>query len=245
MQKFKAVNFLIICSIIIVCCSIQSKAQQIRHFDSGINIGVSINYGGIYYENSGNTLNDNWSNSYGYQFHMLYGYKISSALAMNTGAKLFVNRYKYVEQRNPETTELGEPTGNFISTSMAGTIGSTYIGIPVNLIIRPIGNKSFYTMVGPEISHKVSHSNGTLKTVIETDAEEDNEVIIEEAYDIPERSNNTLLFVNVGLGYSFDTKSIPLNIELGVKQAVTPYMSGDNFISSWMRNLSVTVSYRL
>ena len=126
---------------------------------------------------------------------------------------------------------------------MTGAVGTTYIGLPVNLIIRPLGNKSFYALIGPELSYKVAHSNGTIKTVFETESEE-HEVLFEEAYDIPERSNNTQLFVNFGIGYSFDANFIPLNIEIGVKQALTPYMSGDNFINSWMRNFSLTASYR-
>ena len=58
------------------------------------------------------------------------------------------------------------------------------------------------------------------------------------------RLGNTLLFVNAGVGYSFDSSSHPLDLEFGAKKAVRPYMSGDNFIKSWIRSFSLTVSYR-
>lgn len=219
-------------------------AQDGQNYDNGLRIGASINYGGIYYESDGDFLNDIWSNSPGYQLHVFYGFSVSSLFSLNAGATLFVNRYRFDTQRNPATNEQGDPTGDFITSSMSGAVGTTYVGLPVNLIIRPLGNKSFYALIGPELSYKVAYSNGTITTVFETESEEENEVLFVDAYDIPERSNNTQLFVNFGIGYSFDANFIPLNIEIGAKQAVTPYMSGDNFINSWIRNFSLTASYR-
>lgn len=218
-------------------------AQETQNIEDGFRLGASVNYGGIYYESNSDLLNDIWSSSLGYQFHALYGYRISSLFSLNTGATLFINRYSFDEQRTPATNEQGEPTGNFIRSSMTGSVVTSYIGLPVNFIIRPLGNKSLYALVGPEVSYKVAHSNGTIKTVFETESEEENEELFEEVYDIPERSKNTLLFVNLGIGYSFDANFIPLNIEIGAKQALTPYMSGDNFITSWIRNFSLTASY--
>ena len=118
-------------------------AQDDQNYDDGFSLGASINYGGIYFERDGDALNDIWSSSPGYQFHALYGYKISSLFSLNTGATLFTNRFSFDEQRTPATNEQGDPTGNFIRSSMTGAVGTTYIGLPVNLIIRPYGISLF------------------------------------------------------------------------------------------------------
>jgi len=241
----KTLALLIGFTIIFVGSSIQVNAQQVKHFDNGISVGASINYGGIYYESNGSVLNDIWTNSLGYQFHVLYGYNISSVISLNTGAELFVNRYRFEEQRTPETDEQGQPTGDFFTASMKDAVGTTYISVPINLILRPLGNKSFYAVVGPDISFKIAHSNGTIITNFETNSGENNQILFEESYVIPERSKSLLLFANLGVGYSFDTNLLPLNIEIGAKHSITPYMDGDNFITSWIRNLSFTLSYRL
>ena len=223
----------------------QLNAQQSANFDDGFRAGATINYGGIYYEGNGGSLNDIWSNSYGYEAHVLYGYNLSSWVSVESGINFLVNRYRFDDQRTPVTSNQGEPSGSFIKTSMEGAVGTTNLGLPVNFIIRPIKNKAFYAVVGPEISYKIAHSNGTIITVYETKSDEDNMILFQIAYDIPEQSNNTLLSVNAGVGYSFDSSSLPLNIEFRAKQSITPYVGGDDFITSWIRNLSLTISYRL
>jgi|GEM_PF-3972839 len=70
-------------------------------------------------------------------------------------------------------------------------------------------------------------------------------VMFEEPYNSPELTNDVLLFLNFGIGYSFDSDRFPLNIHIGMAQSVTPYMSADNFVRSWIRNFSLTASYRL
>lgn len=232
-------------TVIFVCYSIQASAQQDRHSDNGISFGTSINYGGKYIESNGIHLNDLWTNSFGYQFHVLYGYNFSSVLSLNTGAELFTNRYNFNDQKTPETNAQGEPTGNFITASMNDAAGITYISVPINLIIRPIGNKSFYAVVGPNISFKFAHSNAMIITNYENESGEIIQTLFEDSYDLPERSENILLFAYSGLGYSLDSNSLPLNFELGAKHSITPYMNGDNFIASWIRNVSFTLSYRL
>lgn len=245
MLNFKATSHLIIYGSIILCCTIQVNAQQSIHFDNGIIIGAAINYGGIYFESDGEILNDIWESSFGYQFQVVYCYNISPVISLTAGLELFVNRYKFVEQRSPETNVLGEPTGNFFTTSMKDEVGTTYLTLPLNLIIRPIQNKSFYAIIGPDISFRVAHKNGTANSYFVTDSGQDKELWFEETYDIPERSRNTLIFANVGLGYSLDSKLLPLNIELRAKNSITPYMDGDNFIKSWIRNVSFSLSYRI
>ena len=220
------------------------SAQNSADFDDGFRVGATLNYGGIYYESNGGALNDIWSSSFGYEAHVLYGYNLSTIISIESGVHFFFNRYRFDEQRIPATNEQGNPTGDFIRSSMSGSVGTTYIGFPVNLIIRPLENRSFYALIGSELAYKIAQSNGIITTVFETESEEENVVLFEDIYDIPERSNNTQLFVNIGIGYSFDTHYIPLNIQIGAKQALTPYMSGDNFIKSWLQNFSLTVSYR-
>lgn len=218
-----------------------AHAQGYQNYDDGFRVGASVNYGGIYYASEGDFLNDIWSNSLGYQVHVLYGFRLSSLFSLSTGATLFANRYGFKEQKNAVIGDFGEPTGGYIVSSMTGSAGTTYVGLPVNFIVRPLGNKSLYVLAGTEISYKITHSNGTIKTtLVEGD---DEHILFDERYDIPERSHDTMLFLNLGIGYSFGPASLPLNIEFGARQALTPFMSGENFINSWIRTFSLSASY--
>jgi hypothetical protein len=245
MMCFKKTPPLTVLVAVILSLAIQAFAQQGKHPDKGFSIGASLNYGGIYFERDGSFLNDLWTNSPGYQFHVLYGYNISSVFSLNTGAEIIVNRYDFKEQRTPETNEQGQATGNFFTTSMNDAVGTTYLRLPVNLIVRPLANKSFFAAVGPDVSFKVSHKNGILITRYASDSDETNENQFEDTYDIPERSRGTMFFLNAGLGYSINSNTLPLTVQLGARQSITPYMDGDDFITSWIRNLSFTISYRL
>lgn len=241
MIKPGSIQLLILFAATFVFSLPQVNAQESGHFNDGFRAGASINYGGIYYESNGSALNDVWMNSFGYQVHVLYGYNLSSLISVESGIQFFVHRYNFEEQIPPETDQAGNPTVSFFRRYMDETVGTSYLSVPLNLTIRPLANKSFYAVAGPEIAFKVAYSNGTLITYSELD-----EVIFfEEPYDIPERSNNTLLLASAGIGYSFESASFPMNIELGVKHSITPYVDGDNFVTSRIRNLSLTISYRL
>jgi len=141
-----------------------SYAQTNSDFDSGFQIGVSLNYGGIFFESEFSSLNDLWDFSIGSQFHVLYGFKLSPLFSVQTGANFLVHRYRLGDIRQPETNELGATTGNFINTSMSNDAGTSYIGVPVNLIVRPLTNKSFYALLGTNIAFKVAHKNATITT---------------------------------------------------------------------------------
>jgi len=222
------------------------QAQQLRGFDDGLRIGASLNFGNTYFESDYSSANDDWSGAAGYQTHLLYGYSLSSLFAVESGVQVFVNRYRFEDSEMIRTNEMGEEIGVFAVMSMDETVGTTYLGLPVNLIMRPLGNRSFYALLGPEISLKVAHKNGTIVTeVVDETGDFDNLEIPPFTYDPPAQSNSSVLFVNAALGYSFDSHALPLNIELGARQAVTPYISGGDYINRWMRNASFTVSYRL
>jgi hypothetical protein len=223
----------------------RADAQESRAYDTGFSIGAAINYGGIYFESDGDFLNEIWENSFGYQFHVMYGYTISPVISLNGGVELFINRYNYVEQRSPETNQQGEPSGNYYSFSMQDEVGTTYLTLPLNFIVRPLQNKSYYAVVGPDISFKVAHKNSIINVYREDESGQNRELEFEQSYDTPEQSRNTLLFVNAGLGYSIDSARLPLNIEIKAKHAIHPYMDGENFIKSWVRNVSFGLSYRL
>jgi hypothetical protein len=227
-------------------CSLPTaNARQSHHFGDGFRAGASLNYGGIYFERDGFGLNDIWLYSTGYQFHMDYGIYISSILSLRPGIELFVHRYELDELTSPETNPLGEPTGSIFRSSMDGPVGTTYLSLPVFLIIRPFGNKSVFAVAGPDISFKIAHKNGVLTTIRESGEQANGEVFFVDAYDIPERSAGTILSLNAGIGYSLDARLLPLDIEIRAKHSVTPYMGGDDFIDRWIRSLSFSVSYRL
>lgn len=247
MFKFRSIQFLILSSIVLVFNIYQVNAQQSRHFDDGFSVGASINYGGIHYEGSdGSYVNDFWSNALGYQVHVLYGYRFSSLFSLQSGIELFVHRYTYDDLNMPETTYEGESTGNFVRSKMKeSSVGTTYLSLPINLKIRPISYKSFYAVIGPEISAKIAHSNGTLVTNLETDSGEVIVTLYEMYYDIPERSRNTLISANAGIGYSFISSLSPLSVELRAKHSITPFLDGDDFITSRIRSFSLSISYRL
>ena len=231
----------------------QSLSQP-HNFDSGFNFGVSVNYGGLYFDNEFSNFNDFYKSSVGYGFHVLYPYSLSPVFSLSTGVTVFVNRYSAGENRGIFTDESGEPTGTESVTTMAGTAGTTYAGLPVNLVIRPLANKSIYATIGPEVGYRVAHNNDAFTTRLDPVPEEgdpywgmgdEDGVISVVSYINPEQSRRINLFVNAGFGYSFDEDALPLDITLGVRQAVTTYMGDDNFIDSWLRHLTFTVSYRL
>ena len=244
MNHKNTIRYSILLSLILIFGLSEGRAQVNHNFDDGLQIGASVNYGGKYFESNGDPLNDIWARSPGYQFHMLYGFELSPLFSINTGATLFFNRYSLDILRNPVTDANGEPTGDLIESSMDGTVGTTYVGLPLNLIVRPLGNKSLYITAGPELSYKVAHSNGTITSVYVNESGEFVELLFEDDYDLPEQSNSTILFINAAIGYSFDSDLFPINIEIGAKQAATPFKSGDDFITSRLRSFSFTASYR-
>lgn len=228
--------------------------NQQHGFDDGLGIGASLSFGGQNFESEYSMINDFYTNSVGYGLHLRYGYALSPLFSLNTGASLFVNRYSTGEERGSFTNETGEPTGPESFTSMAGTAGTTYAGLPINLVIRPLRNKSFYATLGPEFGFKVAHNNDIITTRIDPVPQEgdpywgevdEDGVLFVVQYDNPERSRNAMLFVNAGLGYSLDAAALPLDVALILRQAVTTYMDGDDYINSWLRHMTVSVTYRL
>lgn len=225
------------------CLHQEGNARQDTNYEEGFRFGASMNYGRIYFESDGSFLNDLWKPSPGYQFHILYEYHVSNVFSVSSGIGIFVHRYRFEEQRTPETDSMGNPTGFFATLSMRNTVGTTYLQLPLHLAMRPFANKSLYVTAGPDLALKLSHKNGTL--VSRSDSSHENPILFEDLYNTPERSNVVLFFINVGIGYSLDSRVLPMNIHLGAKQSITPYMDGDNFLTSRIRNISVTFSYRL
>ena len=225
--------------------------SQYHDFDEGFSIGASVNYGGKYFESDSGGLNDFWSSAIGFGLHFTYSYPLSPAFALGTGSTLFVNRYTFEEQRMPWTDETGQPTGPEIVASMDGAASTTYIGLPVNLVIRPLSDRSFFLALGPEVGFRVGYRNGTIITREDPpgDGTENGNgfdgAIFDENYDVPEQSEDLVLFVNAGLGYSIDSLRFPLDISLGLRQSATNYITEDNFADTWLRHLTFTVSYRL
>jgi len=207
-------------------------------------VAATLNYGGIYFSSDGNMLNDVWSSSPGFQLEVLFGYHLTPSVSLSSGASLFFNRYQFEEQIQPFTDEQGEPTGDIGRTSMDGTVGTTYLGVPAHFTFRLFGNKSFYVLAGPELAFKVGHKNGTFTSVYEHAANNETELMFSEIYNNPENSGDIQVFINLGIGYSIDSPSFPLDFHLGAKQAVMHYMGGDNFINTWIRNFSFTAAYR-
>ncbi|MCH8557931.1 MAG: hypothetical protein LAT84_08920 [Balneolia bacterium] len=164
-----------------------------------------------------------------------------------------MNRYTSDEDFSPFTNEVGEPIGVGSVTSMEGTAATIYAGIPVNLVIRPLRNKSFYAVLGPEIGFRVAHNNDMIVSRIDPVPEEgdpfegladENGILFSTEYNNPELSRKTMLFINAGLGYNLPSASLPLDFSLGVKQSLVTYIDRDDFINSWLRHATVSVYYR-
>jgi len=225
--------------LVVMLVSFPSHAQQMmRHFDNGLQVGASINYGGIHFESGAAPWSGRLKESVGMQLHATYGQNIFTFLSVNTGVSLFVNRYAFDTQSTPAD----DGTESEIHTFMDWSVGTAYVGVPLNIVLRPLELRSFYAVIGPEVSFKIDHTNGTIETIVENYSREPNEVLEEVLYDTPERSEDRIWFINAALGYSFSW--IPWNIELGLKQGITPYRSGEGIVTSRIRSAFLTAAYR-
>lgn len=228
----------------------QANIAESSIFDNGLRIGASINYGGPFFDSEFSQTNDFFTNSTGFGLQALYGFSLNSMFSVSSGITFFVNRYSSDEDFSPFTNEAGEPLGTGAITSMEGTAATAYAGVPVNLVVRPLPNKSFYAVLGPEIGFRIAHKNDMIVSRIDPIPEEgdpfgdENGIISSTEYKNPELSRKTILFINAGLGYSLPSASLPLDFSLGIKQSLVTYVDREDYINSWLRHATLSVSYR-
>jgi hypothetical protein len=220
----------------------QALAQLGTQLDERLSLGIAVNYGGKYFESDGDMLNDIWSSGYGYEIRALWNFPITPEATLNTGLQLLVNRYRFDEQLTPETNEVGLPTGRIGILSMNKAVGTTYLGIPLRISFQPLSNAFFYAFAGTDLALKIASQNGSLRFRWDVPSDED---IFADNYDVPELSRNLMVFAHAGVGVSLPEQPLPINIELGVRQSVTPYMDREDFFTTWLRSFTLAITYRL
>ncbi|MCH8568988.1 MAG: PorT family protein [Balneolales bacterium] len=218
-------------------------AQQSSHFDNGLSFNLSAHSGGIVFGSEGSNLNDYYKNEPGFGLQLQYGYSLTPMISVKSGIGFSMLRYSFSSEQQG-TDETGNPTGEIIISESDGVMSNTYIDVPLNFVLRPLPNRAFYVMAGPQLSFKVGYTN---RDFIARHISADGDVLFvfdPVTYDTPERSNNILLLAKAGIGYSLDTMNFPLNFELGFGHSLTPYLGGDGFINNYTRTFSFTIAYR-
>lgn len=233
----------IILSLGILLSPFQKVLAQSSLFEK-IEIGASANYSALHYDSDDNTINDMISYNLGFQIHVLINHQLTNKLVLQTGLEYFFFTYEIEDQKIPETDFNGALTGNYFKYFMEESFNTSYLTLPMRIQYHPFSTQKIYFTAGPEFSYKIGYSNGMTKTILKS---EDGKQLYEfpsHVYDVPEEANDFLVSGIAGVGYNLNTV-IPLIIELKVKHSITPYLSGDNYITSWLRSVSFTVSYRL
>ena len=220
----------------------QASAQKLpmEHFK----LGAAVHYSRLHISDNATGFQEHLSWDIGYQLHALSSHPLSSRFSIESGIKGFLFSYEFDEMSSRARNEEGEYTGNRLVTSMKGDLRTYYLSVPVNLQFHPF-ESSFYLSAGPEISYKAGYSNGTLETDMYT---EEGEILprfhFEEEYTVPEESQDFLLAAKTGFGLN-PGQTIPVNFELNILHSLTHYLDPDEYIDSWIRGASFSVSYQL
>jgi hypothetical protein len=222
----------------------QAEAQT--HWSDDLRIGVAVNYNSLHYDSEVDALNDMINYDFGYQVQVQWIRPLTSSLSLDTGLQYFVYRYKFDDPVNLITNPDGYPSGQYIKTISTEDFQSSYLGVPIHLRFRPFQERGLYLFGGPTIAYKVGYSNGSLDTsVYSKEDDEKLQVLFTSNYNAPELADDFLLTATAGLGYDFNRMQLPIDVSLSFKHGITTYMSGDNYVKSWIRSAMVSVSYTL
>lgn len=219
---------------------IQSIQAQSSIFDK-LEIGASANYNTLHYD--GDVLNDIISYDYGFQLHVLINHVLSEKFILQSGFEYFYYTYEFKNQTIQQTNPNGGFTGNYYKNFMAESFSTSYLTLPVRVQYHPFSSQ-FYFTAGPEFSYKIGFSNGTYESVLYSENDERLQEFYSDEYDVPESANDFLVSGIAGIGYNLNPV-VPVSIELKAKHSITPYLNGGNYIDSWIRSFSLSVSYNL
>ncbi|MEX0856873.1 MAG: outer membrane beta-barrel protein [Balneolaceae bacterium] len=220
--------------------SIQAQGSLIEK----IEVGASLNYNTLHYESEIDVLNDFISFDFGFQIHALINQNISKRFILQSGLEYFFFTYEFEDQIFQQTEPNGGTTGNYYKNSMTENFNTSYLTLPIRIQYHPFSDQQIYFTAGPEFSYKIGYSNGTYKSVLYSDNDERLQESYSDEYDVPESANDFLVSGIAGIGYNLNPV-VPIAIEVKAKHSITPYLSGGNYIDSWIRSLSLSVSYKL
>jgi hypothetical protein len=221
------------------------QSQSTTTTTDGLSFGIAINHGGKYFESDADFLNDIWSGSVGFEFRVLWEHRFSSGATLGTGLQFITNRYILDDQIQQATNELGLPTGRIGTSTMDKPAGTAYLGVPLQVRFRPFGNQMIYAFAGTDLALKIASTNRDVVFQWEPIADESPEIVFVDDYNVPELSRDIMVFANAGIGLSLPTEVLPLNIELGLRQSITPYMDRADYFTTWLRTFTLGVSYRI
>lgn len=216
-----------------------------NNIEDNIQVGASVAYSTLHYDkDAGDVLNDIISYDAGFQLNALIAYDLSDQFSLQTGFEYFYFTYEFEDQISPETGSNGGTTGNYFKSSVTENFSTSYLTVPVRLQFHPLETVPLYITTGPDFSYKIGYDNGRYETVFYSENDEKQEVVFNGEYNLPEEANDFLMSAVAGLGYSFKEKN-PLTLELKGIHSITPYLSGGNYIDSWIRSVSLTIFYDL
>ena len=218
--------------------------QAQNNLFENLEVGASLNYSTLHYESDGDVLNDIISYDFGFQIHALINQDLSEKFILQSGLEYFFYTYEFEDQIIQQTGPNGGATGNYYKNSMTESFSTSYLTVPIRIQYHPFSNYPIYFTAGPEFSYKIGYSNGTYESVLYSENDERMQESYSDEYDVPESANDFLVSGIAGVGYNLYPK-VPLSIELKAKHSITPYLSGGNYIKSWIRSLSFSVSYSL
>ncbi len=218
------------------------KAKDSYTYDDGFRAGLSMSYSGLHFSGDFSTLNNIYEFETGTQLSLLYSRPFSSAFALESGLVLFSQQHAIREERTAATGPDGQPTDETIVSFMSGRASTTHLAVPVNVVLRPLPLRNVYLKTGPEVSYKLMYSNARMNS-LHLDAAGDLIEGFTYDYDNPEQSRDFHVAANLVVGYSF-SGPLPLDVEFGVKQFITSYISDSDFATSRMRSFSFGLGWR-
>lgn len=208
-----------------------------------LKVGASANYNTLHYKSEGDFLNDIISYGFGFQNHVLINHDLTDKFSLQTGFEYFFYTYEIEDRTLQQTEPNGETTGNYYINSMTESFSTSYLTLPVRIHYHPFSNQVYFT-AGPEFSYKIGYSKGLHETVLFSANGERLQESYSNEYDVPELANDFLVSGIAGVGYNLN-HVVPLTMEFKAKHSITPYLSGGNYIKSWIRSFSLSVSYNL
>lgn len=222
---------------------VRSIQAQNNLFEN-LEFGTSLNYSTLHYESDGDVINDIISYDFGFQIHALMNHDLSEKFKLQSGLEYFFYTYEFEDQIIQQTGPNGETTGNYYKGSMTESFSTSYLTVPIRIQYHPFSNHSIYFTAGPEFSYKIGYSNGKYESALYSENGERLQESYSDEYEVPETANDFLVSGIAGVGYNLKP-IVPLTIELKAKHSITPYLSGENYIKSWIRSLSLAISYKL
>jgi hypothetical protein len=239
----KRISLFLFLSLGLLFIPMRSVQAQNSLFEN-LEVGASLNYSTLHYKSDGGFINDIISYDFGFQIHALMNRDISEKFILQSGLEYFFYTYEFEDQIIQQTGPNGGTTGNYYKNSMTENFSTSYLTVPIRIQYHPFSNHQIYFKAGPELSYKIGYSNGTYESVLYSENDERMQESYSDEYDVPESANDFIISGVAGIGCDLGSVA-PVKLEVKAKHSITPYLSGDNYIKSWIRSLSFSVSYKL